>query len=397
MGPLVPDIISGNLNFIAALLIGVLFGMVLEQAGFSSTRKLVGLFYGYDFTVLRVFFTAGVTAMLGVIALEHFGLLDLSLVYINPTFVWAAVAGGLIMGLGFVVGGFCPGTSFCAAAIGKTDAMVFIAGAFAGVLVFAEGYPLFESLYKAAPWGNPRIFETLGISQSMFAFLLVIVAMLAFWTVSIIENKVNGVKEKPVRFTPYYIALASAGILLAGSAFIFTGRKASLLKTVNAPGFAQDYKLETMTPDEFAYRLINDRENKLQIMDFRPEEERKKMNLPGATAYTLDNLFEKAPSRALLFRGKINVFAAEDELTERKMAIIAEKMGFKRIKVLQGGLNEFREQILNFKPAKTASKFELENTYRFRKKAGREIRELIQKAKPSGPATRKLKRVLGGC
>ena len=98
-----------------------------------------------------------------------------------------------------------------------------------------------------------------------------------------------------------------------------------------------------------------------------------------------------------MFRGKINVFAAEDELTERKMAIIAEKMGFKRIKVLQGGLNEFREQILNFKPAKTASKFELENTYRFRKKAGREIRELIQKAKPSGPATRKLKRVLGGC
>ncbi|MGQ9643197.1 MAG: YeeE/YedE thiosulfate transporter family protein, partial [Ignavibacterium sp.] len=103
MGPLVPDIISNNLNFIVALVIGILFGAILEQAGFSTSKKLVGLFYGYDFTVLRVFFTAGLVAMIGVMALDHFGLLDMSLVYINPTFLWSAIIGGLIMGLGFVV------------------------------------------------------------------------------------------------------------------------------------------------------------------------------------------------------------------------------------------------------------------------------------------------------
>ncbi|MGE5861207.1 MAG: YeeE/YedE thiosulfate transporter family protein, partial [Ignavibacteria bacterium] len=141
MGPLVPDIIGNELNFIAALFIGIAFGFILEQAGFSTSKKLVGLFYGYDFTVLRVFFTAGVTAMLGVIMLGHFGLLDINLIYINPTFLWSALAGGFIMGLGFVIGGFCPGTSFCAAAIGKIDAMFFIAGSFIGVFIFAEGYP----------------------------------------------------------------------------------------------------------------------------------------------------------------------------------------------------------------------------------------------------------------
>ncbi|MDP2864937.1 MAG: YeeE/YedE thiosulfate transporter family protein, partial [Elusimicrobiota bacterium] len=355
MGPLVPDIISANLNYIVALLIGVLFGMILEQAGFSSTKKLVGLFYGYDFTVLRVFFTAGVTAMLGVMALEHFGLLDLSLVYINPVYIWSAAAGGLIMGLGFVLGGFCPGTSICAAAIGKIDAMVFIIGAFAGVFLFAESYPVLERLYMAGHWGSPRIFETLGISQSLFAFLLAMAALLAFWAVSIIENRVNGVKEAPVRFTPYYLALASAGLLMAASSFVFTGRKPSLVKEVEAPGFALAYKLDMMTPDEFAYRLLNDQEDKLRIIDFRPEAERSGLPLPKAVPFTLDNLFEKGPSKALLLRGKINVFAAEDELTERKMAIIAEKLGFRRIKILQGGLKEFREKILNFKPAKTAS------------------------------------------
>lgn len=397
MGPLVPDIISGNLNFIVALLIGVLFGMILEQAGFSSTRKLVGLFYGYDFTVLRVFFTAGVTAMLGVIALEHFGLLDLSLVYVNPTFIWSAMAGGLVMGLGFVLGGFCPGTSFCAAAIGKIDAMIFIAGAFAGVFLFAESYPVFESLYKAGSWGNPRIFETLGISQSLFAFLLAAVALLAFWAVSIIENKVNGVREAPVRFTPYYVSLASAGILMAGSAFIFTGSQASLVNALEVPGFVESYKVETMTPDEFAYRLLNDREDKLRILDFRPEAVRAKLSLPSSAAATLDSLFEKETSEALLLRGKTYVFAAEDELTERKMAIIAGELGYKRIKILQGGVREFREQILNFKPSKTASAFDRENTYRFREKASRELPVLIQKNKSIGPVQQKAKRVLGGC
>ena len=186
MGPLVPDVVGNELNFIVALIIGLLFGVILEQAGFSTSKKLVGLFYGYDFTVLRVFFTAGIVAMIGVIALEHFGLLDINLTYINPTFLWSAIIGGLIMGLGFVVGGFCPGTSMCAAAIGKIDAMIVIAGSFIGVLIFAEGYPLWEGLYKANNWGNVRIFDSLGMQQTVFAFILTAFSLFAFWIVSII-------------------------------------------------------------------------------------------------------------------------------------------------------------------------------------------------------------------
>jgi len=146
MGPLVPDLISNNMNYIVALVIGIFFGAILEQAGFSTSKKLVGLFYGYDFTVLRVFFTAGLTAMIGVMAFDYFGLIDMSLVYINPTFLHSAIVGGFLMGLGFVLGGFCPGTSICAAAIGKIDAMIFVVSAVIGVLIFTEGYPLFEKL-----------------------------------------------------------------------------------------------------------------------------------------------------------------------------------------------------------------------------------------------------------
>lgn len=397
MGPLVPDVIGTNLNFIVALIIGVFFGAILEQAGFSTSKKLVGLFYGYDFTVLRVFFTAGIVAMIGIMGLEHYGLIDISLVYINPTFLWSAVIGGLIMGLGFVIGGFCPGTSVCAAAIGKIDAMIFIVGAIFGVLVFAEGYPIFEPLYKATNFGNPRFFETLGMSQNVFAFIMVLFALTAFWGASIVENKVNGVKKSPIRFTPYYVGIASIGILMAFSAFIFPERKASLHDLVSNKDFVLNYKLDVMTVDEFAYRLMDEQDNKMQVIDFRPENEYLKMSLPKSTLFTTDNLFEKEPNKVLTLKHNVNVFIANDELTERKIAIMATELGYKRIRILEGGLKSFMDQILNFKPIESPKTRDETYKNRFRTKANVQIPILIENSKPIGPVKKTQKRVVGGC
>ena len=397
MGPLVPDVISNNLNFIVALVIGIFFGAILEQAGFSTSKKLVGLFYGYDFTVLRVFFTAGIVAMIGIMGLEHYGLIDMNLVYINPTFLWSAIIGGLIMGLGFVVGGFCPGTSVCAAAIGKIDAMIFIVGAIFGVLIFAEGYPIFESLYKSANLGNPTLFVTLGISQNLFAFIMVVFALTAFWVASIVENKVNGVIKPPVRFTPYYIGIASIGILMAISAFVFPERKAYLNHLVDDTNFVKNYNLETMSVDEFAYRLMDEQDDKFQVIDFRPQKEYEKMSLPKSTLFTVDNLLEKEPNKILTIKHTVNVIVADDELTERKVAIMAKELGYKRIKILEGGLKSFMDQILNFKPIENPKTLDQEYTNRFREKAKVEIPILIQNNKPKGPVEKKLKRIVGGC
>lgn len=393
MEPLVPDIISNNLNFIVALVIGILFGAILEQAGFSTSKKLVGLFYGYDFTVLRVFFTAGIVAMIGVMGLAHFGLVDMNLVYINPTFLWSAIIGGLIMGLGFVVGGFCPGTSVCAAAIGKIDAIIFIVGAFFGVLIFAEGYPIFEPLYKATNYGNPRFFETLGMSQNIFAFIMVVMALSAFWFTSIIENKVNNISKPPIRFTPYYIGIASIGLIMAISAFVFPDKKVSLADN----DFVNSYDVETMSVDELAYRIMDESDHKLQIIDFRSENEYTKESLPKSTLFTIDNLFEKEPNQMLRLKHKINVFVSDDEMAERKMAIIGTELGYKRIKILQGGLDAFREQILNFKTIENPKNIDEVYQNRFRTKAKEVIPVLIKNNKSAGPVKKEQKRVIGGC
>ncbi|MFZ5941952.1 MAG: YeeE/YedE thiosulfate transporter family protein [Bacteroidota bacterium] len=190
MGPLIAnDIISPNTNLLLAFLIGIGFGFVLEASGFSSSRKLAGQFYGYDTTVIKVFFTAALTAAIGLLLMSLFGWIDMDLVFINPYFVWSTIVGGIIMGAGFILGGFCPGTSVTGAVIGKIDAMIFLVGIVIGVMIFTEGYPLFKNLYMASPKGNVKISDALGLSDGLFLLLLVIAAFAAFYVAEWAEKK----------------------------------------------------------------------------------------------------------------------------------------------------------------------------------------------------------------
>jgi hypothetical protein len=190
MGPLVTyEHISADTNLLLAFIIGIGFGFVLESSGFSSSRKLAGIFYGYDAVVLKVFFTAAITAMLGLLFFSLFGWIDLDLVYVNPTFLYSAIGGGVIMGAGFIMGGYCPGTSFCGASIGKIDAFVFIGGLFLGVLIFAEGYPLWEEFFKAKFMGYPKLSAMLGFSDGIFAFGVILMALGMFWLAEWAEKK----------------------------------------------------------------------------------------------------------------------------------------------------------------------------------------------------------------
>lgn len=190
MGPLiVSEIISPETNLLLAFFIGIGFGFVLESSGFSSSRKLAGMFYGYDTTVLKVFFTAAITAMLGMLFFSLFGWMDLGMIYINPTYLYSAIAGGAVMGAGFIMGGFCPGTAFCALSIGKLDALAFVGGLVLGVIGFTEGYPLWEELYKAEFLGTPTMNELLDIPRGVFALLLILMAFAMFWVGEWAEKK----------------------------------------------------------------------------------------------------------------------------------------------------------------------------------------------------------------
>jgi uncharacterized protein len=200
MAPLLKYGVFGTeASFVVAFLLGLGFGFALERAGFGSARKLVSQFYLNDLAVFKVMFTAIVTAMLGVTYLSWMGLLDLSQVYLVPTFLPAQVVGGLILGVGFVVGGYCPGTALAATATGRVDAAVYGLGLYAGTLLFAELYPVFKPLHTASPMGQTTIPQYFDLPYGVVVFAVVLMAIGGFAGAGWIESKVGSRESKDSR------------------------------------------------------------------------------------------------------------------------------------------------------------------------------------------------------
>ena len=163
---------------VAALTIGIAFGWCLESAGMGSARKLAGQFYLTDLTVFKVMFTAIVTAMLGVFWLGRLGVLDLTRVYVPDTYLVPQLVGGLVFGVGFALGGLCPGTSCVAAATGRLDGVALVAGMWSGVLATGLFFPALARFYERTPRGVLTLPQVAHLPYGV-AVLLVVVAALA--------------------------------------------------------------------------------------------------------------------------------------------------------------------------------------------------------------------------
>jgi uncharacterized protein len=127
-------------GMVSGLVCGVLFGVALENAGFGSPAKLTGQFRLTDWSVFKVMFTAIVVAAVGLWGLRVIGLLEADSLYVPQALVMASAVGGALIGLGFAIGGYCPGTSMVGMASGRLDALVFVVGLFIGTTAFAGFY-----------------------------------------------------------------------------------------------------------------------------------------------------------------------------------------------------------------------------------------------------------------
>lgn len=189
------DMFSIDFSLVVAFAIGIGFGFALERGGFGSARILASQFYFTNMRVLKVMFSAIVTAMLGVFFFVAFGWLDLSLVYYTDTNMIPQVVGGLILGVGFVVGGYCPGTSCVAAVTGRIDGAVYLIGVMAGIFVFGEIFPWIENFYFSTDMGRVFLPDYLGLSYGMVVLLVVLMAVCAFAAAELGERKMAAKKS----------------------------------------------------------------------------------------------------------------------------------------------------------------------------------------------------------
>ncbi len=409
MGPLVPfGIIGTEFNLIIALILGFFFGLLLEQAGFSSSRKLVGVFYGYDFVVLKVFFTAAITAMVGIIFFNYLGWVDANYLYVNPLYLWPAIVGGAIMGVGFLLGGFCPGTSLTAATIGRIDAMVFIGGILIGVFIFGESFAGIEEFYTSSAYGGIKVFESLGISRGFFALALIFIALVAFAVTENIEKKVFAKIKPGITLSQQSkTGFAAISLLFLGVIILFIPEERQLKIDEASPNeIVSEINSEkrVISADELAFRIMKT-SGKLKLMDVRSQKDYLKFSLPGAVHVPI----EKLTSRSMVEfvnRTKnsdvIKVFYSNGNTRAGKAWMLLRRMGYNDFYVLEGGLNHFVEIIFmndkGPKPTNPVRKTAIDR-YQFRESASEYFRKSqgnVESAGSSKPNVQSIK-VEGGC
>ncbi|MDA3875542.1 MAG: YeeE/YedE thiosulfate transporter family protein [Halothiobacillus sp.] len=178
-----------------ALASGILFGYVLEQAGFGSPCKLTAQFRLTDWSVFKVMFTAILVAAFGILLLQTKNYFGAQGFFVPTTFLWATVTGAALIGAGFAVGGYCPGTSVVGFVSGRIDGLVFMLGMVIGIFGFAG---LFDSALIHGIMTSARISEKtlpalLGVSPWVVFAGMIVLAGIGFWLARMLEGRSHGV------------------------------------------------------------------------------------------------------------------------------------------------------------------------------------------------------------
>jgi rhodanese-related sulfurtransferase/uncharacterized membrane protein YedE/YeeE len=324
-------------RLLTGIIIGFGFGFVLERAGFGNARKLAGQFYLNDMTVFKVMFTAILVAMVGVFGLASVGLVDLSLLWINPTFIPAQAVGGFLLGIGFIMSGLCPGTSLVSMVSGRIDGWVTFAGIFLGIALFTltvDWVPGLHALYMAGSGEVSLLHEAFGVPALVLALVILAGAVLAFVGAEKVELLLQQ-KRAPVELTPASkprLKLAMGGSLAVLGLVTLTAG--------SPPSDPTPIAMDAMDPLALAASLI-EREPGFLILDLREHPEVEK-GIPGALSAPggegAPELLSAAPAQTtvVVYDDSGNLAHAPGEWPRSLV-----------YRVLEGGLDGWRSDVLS--------------------------------------------------
>jgi rhodanese-related sulfurtransferase len=327
-------------SYAVYLLIGIAFGAVLEMAGFGNSRKLAAQFYFKDMTVLKVMFTGIIVAMVLIFTASAVGLLDYNLLWVNPTYLWPGIVGGLIMGAGFIIGGFCPGTSLVAMATLKKDGLFFVLGVLAGIFLFGETVDNFAIFWNSSYMGRFTLPELFGLSTGVTVLLVVLMALVMFWGGEKLEQHFGGKDPKKAPKWRY----AAAGALLAGAiALILVGQP-----TIDDRWATIAEEKETLLvnrekqihPGELL-DSIHDNQLKVIMLDVRDEVDYNLFHILDSRHVPLNELPEIIEELHLEPANALFVTMSNDEEAATEAWKILEAESVPNAYILEGGINNW--------------------------------------------------------
>ncbi|UCC54803.1 MAG: YeeE/YedE family protein [Anaerolineaceae bacterium] len=327
-------------SYAVYLVIGIAFGAVLEMAGFGNSRKLAAQFYFKDMTVLKVMFTGIIVAMVLIFGASAVGLLDYNLVWVNPTYLWPGIIGGLIMGPGFIIGGFCPGTSLVAMATLKKDGLFFVLGVLAGIFLFGETVDNIAIFWNSSYMGRFTLPELFGLPTGVVILLIVLMALVMFWGSEKLEQHFGG---KDPRKAPKW-RYAAAGVLVAGAfALIFIGQP-TFSDRWAAIAEEKDGQLENREKQIHPGELLDslhDTQLKVIMLDVRDEVDYNLFHILDSRHVPLDELPTIIEELHLEPANALFVTMSNDEQAATEAWKLLEAESVPNAYILEGGINNW--------------------------------------------------------
>lgn len=325
--------------YLVYLAIGFAFGAVLEMAGFAVSTRLAAQFYFKDMTVLKVMFTGIITAMALIFLATGLGLLDYNLVYVNPTYLWPGILGGLIMGVGFILGGFCPGTSLVSAATLKIDGIIFALGAFFGIFLFGETVGWYEAFWNSSYMGRFTLMDLFQTDTGIIVLGVMVMALLAFAGAEWAERKIG---KQTARQPRWRYGAAGGGLALAAVVLLIgqptNTDRWNMIAAEKQP--LLDTRQVYVHPGE-VLSYMNDRKIITMLIDVRDEADynlfhlRDARHMPLAQLDTLVEEFHALPENAVVFVMSND----EAQATEAWRYLVAESVV--NVYIMDGGINNW--------------------------------------------------------
>ena len=326
--------------YVVFFIIGISFGAVLEMAGFGNSRKLAAQFYFQDMTVLKVMFSAIVVAMVLVFAATAIGLLDYNLLWVNPTYLWPGIVGGLIMGAGFIIGGFCPGTSLVAAATLKKDGIFFVLGVLTGIFLFGETVDNFALFWNSSYMGRFTLPELFGLPTGVVVVGVVVMALIMFWGAEKLEQHFGGKDPSKAPKWRY----AAAGTLLAGALVVLFIGQPTLTDRWKSIAAEKEVVLQErdvqIHPGELLDKL-HDTQLKVIMLDVRDEVDYNLFHILDSQHVPLEELPDLVDELHMELDNTLFVTMSNDEALATEAWKILQAESVPNVYILDGGINRW--------------------------------------------------------
>lgn len=122
-----------------AIILGLLFGFALNRAGATNPQNIINMLRLTDTRLMKaILFAIGLSSVVLFMGLAT-GVVDAAHVSIKSAYIGVSV-GGALLGIGFALAGYCPGTGLVAMATGRKDAIFFVLGGLLGALLYTLAY-----------------------------------------------------------------------------------------------------------------------------------------------------------------------------------------------------------------------------------------------------------------